>query len=327
MSPDGQPGAAAPASPTTRVAVIGAGGVGGYFGAVLARAGHHVDMLARGAHLDAMRRRGGIEIREPRGATFVAAVNTTDDPAALLGANYALVAVKSYSLPEVAPAVHALAEAGAVVVPLLNGVDIADRLVALGVSRPAVLGGLTYVNVARTAPGVITRASDLCRIVIGELDGHLSDRAQQLGAVFRHAGVAVDVTETIVLELWRKFAFLTPMAAVCGLARRPVGAVRAAPYGRSVMERALREIVLVARAAGVAYGDEDAGRTLAALEALPEATQPSILADLVRGGPTEIDVLSGTVARMGRTLGVETPLHDFAVACVGAQERVTAPRA
>jgi len=260
-----------------------------------------------------------VEIHEPSGATFIGAATATDDPAALAGASYAILAVKSYSLPEVAPSLHALAAAGATIVPLLNGVDIADRLLALGVPRAALVGGLAYITTARTAPGVITRTGNLRRIVIGELDGRVSDRVRLFASACHDAGIDADVTEAIVLELWRKFAFLVTMAAVCGLARRPIGAIRSAPLGRAVIERALREIVAVARAAGVPFADDDVRRTLGGLEALPDAAQPSFLADLERGGPTEIDVLSGTVARLARTLGIDVPVHETTVAVIGAQ--------
>jgi 2-dehydropantoate 2-reductase len=309
----------APRTPRLQIAVIGAGGIGGYFGALLARAGHRVDLLARGAHLDAIRQRGGIEIREDAGQTFVAPVSATDDPAALLGASYAILAVKSYSLAEIAPLLRTLAAAGATVVPLLNGVDIADRLMGFGIPHAMVLGGLAYVTTARTAPGVITRSGSMCRIVIGELDGQVSDRVRLLAATLRDAGVETDVSAAIVLELWRKFAFLVPMAAACGLARRPIGMLRAAPLGRAVIERAVREVVAVARASGVPFVDEDIRRTLGGLEALPDAARPSFLADLERGGPTEIDVLSGTVVRIARTFGIDTPVHETTVAAVGAQ--------
>ncbi len=304
-----------------RIAVVGAGGIGGYFGALLGRVGNRVDMLARGAHLDAMRHRGGIEVRDAGGSTLVSAIHPTDDPAALTGAPYTILAVKTYSLPEVAPLLRTLAAAGTTILPLLNGVDVADRLLALGVPRGALLGGIAYITVARTAPGVVTRSGALCRIVLGELDASVSDRSQTLATALRGAGVDVEVTNAITLELWRKFVFLTTMAGLCGLARGPIGAVRSAPLGRTVLERAVREIVVVARASGVLFSDEDVRRGLGALEALPEGARPSFLADLERGGPTEIDALSGTVVRLGRALGIDTPVHETVVMAVGAQTK------
>ncbi len=319
--PEGKPKARSldPATARGRIAIVGAGGIGGYFGARLVQAGYHVDLLARGAHLDAIRQRGGIEIREADGSTFVAALSASDDPSSLLGAPHTILAVKTYSLPAVGPALRTLAEAGTTVVPLLNGVDITERLIALGVPRASILGGIAYVNTERTAPGVITRTGALLRIVIGELDDTISERARALASALGAAGVDTDVTETITLELWRKFAGLTTLAALCGLARRPIGAVRAAPLGRTVIDRSVREVVAVARASGVPYSDEDVRRTLGALEGLPDGTRPSFLADLERGGPTEIDALSGTVVRLARSMGIDAPVHETAVAALTAQ--------
>ena len=195
----------------------------------------------------------------------------------------------------------------------------ADRLIALGVPRANILGGIAYVNTERTAPGVITRTGALLRIVIGELDHTISDRARALASALRAAGVETNVTDAITLELWRKFAGLTTIAALCGLARRPIGAVRAAPLGRTVIDRAVREVVAVARASGVPYSDEDLRRTLGAIEGLPDGTRPSFLADLERGGPTEIDALSGTVVRLARSMGIDAPVHETAVAALTAQ--------
>ena len=303
--------AAAPAAPAalhprTRVAIVGAGGVGGYFAGALAVAGHHVQVLARGPHLAAMRVSGGLQIAEPGGERRVIDVGATDDAAALTGADIVVVAVKSYSVAEVAPVLRTLAEHGSVVVPLLNGVGIDERLAALGVNRAAIVGGLTYISAARTAPGVVERFSTFKRITVGEFGAAVSPRVEHIAATFRDAGVEATVTDAIDVELWRKFAFIASLAAVCSLARRPVGAVRAAPLGRVVVERAVREVLAIV---------EQLLDVLAA-DALSPDAKPSLLLDVERGGPTELDALSGTVARLGRTFGVDTPVHDTAVAAL-----------
>lgn len=319
MTADPEAPAQASPAPTLRVAVVGAGGIGGYFGALLARAGHDVELLARGPHLDAMRQRGGIEVHEPDGSTLLAPVRATDDAGALSGAPYTILAVKTYSLGEVAPTLRALAASGSTILPLLNGVDITDRLLALGVPRSALLGGVAYITTARTAPGVITRSGAIRRVVLGELDGRMSERTSAFAAAFRAVGVDTRATDAIALELWRKFAFLVPMASICALARHPIGVAREVPLGRTVIERMVRELVAVARASGIPFSDDDTRQTLGGLEALPALARPSFLADLERGGPTEIDALSGTVVRLARTLGIDTPVHETVVAAVTAQ--------
>ncbi|HEX6901045.1 MAG TPA: ketopantoate reductase family protein [Thermoanaerobaculia bacterium] len=298
-----------------KIAILGAGGVGGYYGGVLARAGHQVSMLARGAHLEALRERG-LEVRTPE-ETFTVAVGASDDPRELGGNDYAIVGVKTYSLDEIAPAVRVAAAAGAVVLPLLNGVDAADRLIADGVPDERVLGGLTEISAVRSAPGVVERRSQFQRMVAGERKGGTSERVERIVSAFREAGVEARASEDIEADLWRKLAFIAPLAAACGLARAPVGAVRKAPLGWLMIQRAVREVVAVAQARGVALTAEDGEKILGFAEALADSLKPSLLVDLEAGRPTEIEDLSGAVSRFGRLAGVETPVHDVATAALG----------
>lgn len=299
-----------------RIAVLGAGGVGGYFGGLLARAGHEVGLLARGAHLDAVRAHG-LEVRTPEGP-FTVTVQATADPRDLEGSELAVIAVKNYSLPEIAPVAQRLAEAGAVILPLLNGVEAADRLIERGVPDSHVLGGLTEISAARIAPGVVERRSDFQRIVVGERSGPPSERAERIVAAFREAGAEARVSADITADLWRKLTFIATMAAACGLARAPVGPVRDAPYGPLLIERAVREVAAVARARGVALAEGMEDKLLAVIAAMPAPMKPSLLLDLEAGGPTEIDDLSGAVSRLGRLAGVPTPVHDVATTALSA---------
>ncbi len=265
-----------------RVAIVGAGGVGGYFGGTIARAGHEVRLFARGENRDAIRSRG-LEVRKPEGAWNVAVVAT----------------------------------------PLLNGVEAFESLAAAGVAADRMLAGLAVVSAEKTAPGIITRKSDFRSVVVGERQGGVSERAERIATLFREAGADARVSEDIAVDLWRKFLFLTTIAAACGLARAPIGAVREAPLGPELLERAGREIAAVARARGVALpaGEED--KVLQTMADLPAGLKPSFLLDLERGGPNELDILSGAVSRYGRACGVPTPIHDTAVAalCAAADRR------
>jgi 2-dehydropantoate 2-reductase len=299
-----------------RIAVIGAGAIGGYFGARIAQGGHEVALLARGDHAEAIRRRG-LEIRE-RGETFLARVEATDDPARLGEPELALLAVKSYSLAEVAPVCRRLAEAGATILPLLNGVDTFAALVERGVPAGRILPGLTAISVERTAPGVVTRWSDFWIVAVGERDGSLSERARAADRLFREAGAESRVSPDIETDLWRKFLFLASLAAACGLARAPVGTVLAAPLGAELVVRAVGEIAAVGRARGVAFGPDEESQALARIRGLAPELKPSFLVDLERGGPTELDVLSAAVSRYGASLGIPTPVHDTVVAAVTA---------
>jgi 2-dehydropantoate 2-reductase len=300
-----------------RVAVLGAGGVGGYFGGALARAGHEVVLLARGAHLDAIRHRG-LEVRTPE-ETFTAQVTATDHPHAIGPVDFAVIAVKNYSLAEIAPAARSLAEQGADILPLLNGVEAADRLIAADVPADRVLGGLTEISAVRTGLGAVERRSAFQRIVVGERAGEVSERAERIAAAFREAGADARASTNITADLWRKLTFIATMAACCGLSRTSIGPVRKAPLGQLLIERAVHEVAAVGRRRGVALPADTEAKTLAFIASLPDAIKPSFLLDLESGGPTEIDDLCGAVSRLGRLAGVETPVHDVATAALSVR--------
>ncbi len=295
-----------------RIAILGAGGVGGYFGALLARAGHDVVLYARGENLAAIRA-NGITIRDANGA-FSVPIGATNTPNELIGSEFVIVAVKSYSLAEVAPVAKDLALAGAAIVPLLNGVEAAKDLERAGVPREQLLGGQTNVSAFKAEPGVIQRALWKERIVVGELNGVLSDRAMALVEALRSANIEAIATTNIAVELWRKFNMLCAMAAACGMARSDVGGIRDTELGHLLIQRAVNEIAAVGRAKGVAIPDTQEADMMRGIEALPATMKPSFLLDLERGGLTELDVLSGAVSRFGRETRIPTPVHDTAAA-------------
>lgn len=306
-----------------RIAILGAGGVGGYYGGMLARSGHDVYLLARGENLAALRRKG-LEVRTPE-ESFIVPVKAEEDAKQIGAVDFAIVAVKTYSLAEIAPAARFLAGQGALIVPFLNGVDIADRLIEQGVPRESVLGGLTTISAVRTAPGSFERRGQVQQIVVGEFEEAKpnadrparSERVKQIADAFQGAGVNARVSTDIRADLWRKFAFLAPLAAACGLARAPLGRVLAIPLGRLLLERGIREVVAVGRARGISLAESEVDRILKFCDSLPATNKPSLLYDLEAGRPTEIEDLSGAVARIGREVGVQTPIHDTAAAAIG----------
>ena len=295
-----------------RIAIIGAGGVGGYYGAKLAQAGHDVRLLARGEHLDAIRKNGMVIKDHDR--SFTVPMNATDRAEDLRGAEWAMLAVKSYSVAELTDLIVKLAKDGTTIVPALNGVTIADTLVAAGVPRAQILGGTTITNAHKLAPGVIERLSRRDRFAVGELDGTMSDRAKAIAAALRSAGDDAVATREIVLELWLKFNMLCACAAACGMARSDLGTIRDTELGRLLIDRAVREIAAVARAMRVPIPPTQEEDALARIAALPASLKPSFVLDVERGGPTELDILSGAVSRFGKKTGVPTPVHDTAAA-------------
>ena len=309
-----------------KIAILGAVGVGGYYGGLLARHGQQVCVLARKSNLAALQERG-IEVRTPE-ESFTAFVQASDDVRTFGPVDCAIVAVKNYSLAEIAPAAAHLAGKGALILPLLNGVEVVDRLVANGVPREQVLGGLTAISVVRIAPGVFERRSPFQRVALGELDAQAKSqperarRIEAIGWAFRDAGVETSVSGDIMADLWRKFAFIASMAAACGLSRTAIGPLRATPLGHLLIERAVREVVNVARARKVALADDETERTMKIIDGLPDAMKPSLLIDLEAGRSTEIEDLSGAVSRLGKASGVETPVHDTAAAAIGVSTKI-----
>jgi 2-dehydropantoate 2-reductase len=297
-----------------RVAVLGVGGIGGYYAGLLARAGHDVFALARGANLTALRERG-LVVRTPD-EEWKSAITASDDAGELSASfeadDLALVTTKAYSLDGIAPAVRRFAERGALVVPMLNGVEAADRLIELGVPRAQLIGGVTYISAVRIEPGVFERRSTFQRVIVGELPNGVSPRTKTIATMFGDAGAEGTSSEDITLALWQKFVFLASIAAACGLTRLQIGPVRDAPLGARLIERAVREAVAVGRARGIALPPDEVARVLNQINSIPATTRPSLLLDLLAGSPTEVDVLSGAIARFAEESKIETPIHDAA---------------
>ena len=303
-----------------KIGIVGAGGIGSYYAGLLSRAGHSMHLLARGQHLHAINAHG-LEVRTPD-ETFVSTPSATDNGHDLHDSEFVIVAVKSYSLAEVGPTLVGAAKAGATIVPLLNGIDVAERLEALGVPRLSIVGGLVQASLFRTAPGKVERRSPFDRVVLGELDRMPRVRVQRFVDALACAGVTARVSDDIELDLWRKFALIVAMNVACGLVRGPMGLMLATERGRGIIAGSVAEIVQLSRVVGTALSDDDETLLRAELFALAPSTEPSFLADLERGGPTELELLTGNVSRLGREHGVATPIHDVATA---AFEALTQP--
>lgn len=303
---------------TARVVVVGAGGLGSYVGAVLTRRGHEVTLVIRGDHGDAVRREGlRVDAQDGSFVTHPACAL----PGTTLGAaDFVLVSVKAYSLDEVAPLVADLARKGAVVVPLLNGVDVAERLESAGVPPDRIVDGVAYLTAFRTGPGRIERKGAHQRLVVGSASGRSHLRVGEVVELFRGTPVEVVPTDDILLELWLKMAVVCSLAAICGMTDSALGPIRAHPLGPDLQDRAIAEVLAVGRGRGVALPPDAEKRVGDVLDAFPEDFYPSVLHDLRAGRRTEMDQLGGTLTRMGRAGGVETPVLDAATCAVALVE-------
>jgi 2-dehydropantoate 2-reductase len=291
-----------------RVAVIGAGGIGGYYGARLALAGHDVTFVARGAHLDAIRR-DGLRIEHPGAPLHVANAKATDDPAAVGPVDIAMCCTKLWDVEPAAPTFRPLVAGGGLVIPFQNGIDAPDLLrKALG--RDHVAGGIAYVAASIASPGVVKVVSPLDRLRVGTYFGIGEHRVNAFAEAGKGAGIGVEVVDDIRLALWEKFAMFSAMSGVTALSRQPIGVVRADPDLRAFFERAVREAVVVGKAEGVTLAADYVDKQLVFADNLNPAMKASMANDLAAGHQLELPWLSGAVVRLGRQHGVPTPIHD-----------------
>ena len=292
-----------------KIAILGSGAVGGYYGAKLARAGHDVAFIARGAHLAAIRERG-IEIRSAVLGDFVARGRAEDDTAKVGPVDLVLVAVKAYDNPTALPLLRPLLGPGTAVLTVQNGVDSPAEVAAVA-GEERTLGGTTYIATALEAPGLIVQTGDHRRIVFGEAFGDLprtSDRVQRI----HEALAAADIQSVPVgdgrVPIWEKFIFLAALAGFTGAARLPIGPVWADPFTREMFLAGSREIEAVARAEGVPVAADVVERITPYVEKIPGSMRSSLLIDLQQGKRIEVESLHGSVVRRGAARGVPTPI-------------------
>ena len=290
-----------------RVAVIGVGAVGGYFGGRLAEAGEEVVFVARGATLAALRD-GGLRLESPRGDLHLREVRTTDDPAAIGPVELVLLGVKAWQVPEVAPRLRPLVGAETSVLPLQNGVEAADQLAAALGPKP-VLGGVCKIISMQVAPGHVRHLGVEPSVDLGEVGGPASERARRIARTFEEAGVTARALDDIQKAIWNKFLFICSVSGVGALTGLPIGELRADPQARAMLQAAMREIVAVAAGHGVELRRDVVERTMLFVDAMPPEGTASMQRDILEGRPSELESQNGAVVRLGRAAGVPTPVN------------------
>lgn len=294
-----------------RIVVVGAGGVGGYFGARLQVSGADVAFIARGAHLEAMRT-SGLRIESPEGDLHLPRVTVSDDPACIGPADVVLLTVKMYDLEAAAAQLAPLIGPDTVVVTLQNGVEAVD-IVARHVGKDHVAGGVAYVAAVIAEPGLI-RHTSLGTLIFGEHDGRRSARLVALEDACRRAGFAARLSEHIEVDLWSKFARLSVFSGMTAATRSPIGVLRGDPELLAIVEEACEEAIRVGRAHGVTLPETVMAEIMEMVHTLPPHAKSSMLEDLERGRRLELPWLSGAVVRLGAQVEVPTPIHRFIAA-------------
>jgi 2-dehydropantoate 2-reductase len=297
-----------------RIAIVGSGGVGGYFGGRLAATGANVTFLARGAHLHAMRTTG-LRIDSPKGNVHLPHVKAAADPSEVGPVDIVFFAVKLYDTESALALLPPLVGPDTVVIPFQNGVDSVATLTR-AVGAPHTAGGTCYVSAVIAEPGVI-RHTAMDHLIFGEVDGSRSSRLEWLLEACRPSGFQATLSTDITVDIWTKFVRLSVFSGMTAVTRSPLGVVCGDPVLFAMLKEAVREAMKVAQAKGIAVPASTIEDVAVAYSTLPPQTKSSMLEDLERGRRLELPWLSGAVVRIAREAGVETPTHRFITAVLG----------
>ena len=295
-----------------RILVAGAGGVGGYFGGLLARSGQDVAFLARGPHLQAILE-NGLQVESAASGDFTVKVEAFERADGPRKADLILFCVKTYSNVEAMEAAAPAVGDGTTILTLQNGITSADEL-GSAFGREKVLPGLAYIETGIREPGVVAQTGGPCRIVFGELDGEISARAAGLACAFRKAGIEAQASDTILRELWNKFIFICALSGVTSVSRSHMDEVLAVPETSRLLRGVMEETAAVGRARGVDLEEDVVEQTMRRFGEFSSVLRSSMQRDLEAGKPLELEALNGAVARLGAELGIETPVNDFVYA-------------
>ncbi|TVR73705.1 MAG: 2-dehydropantoate 2-reductase [Spirochaetaceae bacterium] len=306
-----------------RIAVFGTGGVGGYFGGRLAEAGQDVTFIARGEHLAAIRR-GGLRVASTEGDFSIPAgvVRATDSPAEVGPVDVVILGVKTWQVPEAAEAIRPMVGPETVVLPLENGVEASDVLVAALGPEP-VLGGLCAIVAMLEGPGRIRHAGVAPVVRFGELDNSRTERVEALRKAFaRCKGVTVDVPDDIESAIWKKFVFISAWSSVGSVTRAPIGVIRTLPESRQLLHTVLAEAIALGRARGVQLPDDMQESTVAFYDATDPGNTASMQRDVAAGKPSELESQTGAIVRLGAESGIDTPAARFIYSALLPGEKI-----
>ena len=295
-----------------RIAIMGTGGVGGYYGGLLSLKGQEVIFIARGAHLQALRE-NGLHVKSVHGDFLVSPARATDDPAEVGPVDLIIFTTKTPHTDIAARAMQPMVGENTVVVPLQNGIDAAERIGPY-VGREHLVGGVTWLSAAIEAPGVIGQYSQFRRVVLGEFDGQMTARLKTIYETLQATGITVELSDDILKVLWTKFVFISAISALGSLTRASLGEYRQVPETRDVLTEALAEVAAVAEARGVQLEADLVAETLEFIDNASPDMRTSMQRDVEAGRLSELESMIGVVPRLGRQTGVATPVMRLAYA-------------
>ncbi len=292
-----------------RIAIYGAGGVGGYFGGRLAKSGQNVTFIARSKHLQAILNQG-LHVESHKGDFVIHPARAASTPDEVGPVDVVLTAVKAWQVPEIAETLFPMFDSNTFVVPLENGVEAADQIAAIA-GKERVAGGFCKIISYIASPGHIKHAGAEPFVAFGELDNRKSERIEALRDAFAAAEVMVKVPEDIHAAIWEKFLFIASVSGVGAVTRASIGTLRSLPETRNMLEEAMYEIYKVATARGIRLPETVIAKTMGFVDQLPPDGTASMQRDIMEGKPSELESQNGAVVRFGKETGVPTPVHTF----------------
>ena len=304
-----------------KITVMGTGGVGGYFGAKLAKAGHDVAFVARGNHLKAMKK-NGLKVYSELGDVTIDPINASDNPEEFGIADIVLFCVKAYDTQTAATLIKPIVGENTGVIPLLNGIGHVEILLAT-LGQNSVIGGVANISALIEESGVVRHFSTMQILRVGELDNNSSERIEKFRDACGDAGIDAPVPESIEKELWQKIIMICTLAGANCLTRLPLGLCRNDLSTRKLMTTLASEAVDVARALNIRLPDDQVEITMKLLDALPPTMKASMLAALEKGEKLEASALNGAIERLGKENGIDTPAHRTVYAAISPHENGT----
>ena len=290
------------------IVIIGAGGVGGYFGGKLSQAGYHTTFIARGQTLEKINQ-NGLQVKSIKGG-FHVYPHVTDQYDIIKEADLILLCVKSWQIEKISTKIKPFLKSSATVLPLQNGADNAERLLKI-LKEENVIAGLCRIVSKIESPGIIDHFSYEPEVIFGEINNELSERVLNIKSVFDKAGFTNNISENIQRDIWLKFLFITSISAMGALTRSVLGKMREDPYLREKLMQTANEIVTVGQKLGISIDQRDIENTFDLIDKLDYNTTMSMQRDIMEGKPSELDNFNGYIVYQGDKLGIETPINDF----------------
>jgi len=302
-----------------KIIVIGAGGVGGYFGGKIAKAGYDVTFIARGKHLEAITT-NGLQVKSIDG-DFTVFPKVTDDISSVKNPDLIILGVKSWQVIDIAKQVKPILNSNTMVLPLQNGADNADKLLSV-LPTKNVIAGFSRIVSKIEAPGVINHFAFVPQINFGEYDNSKTERIQKVKTVFDKAGFKNSISEDILLDIWRKFLFIVTISGIGALTRVVFGVMREDVSIRKMILDTANEIKQIANAKGIGLTEKDIEITMQAIDNNDYNTTASMQRDMMEGRPSELENFNGYIVHQGERLDIKTPVNSFIYNALLPQEKL-----